>query len=241
MIDGRRLPVLDVEHLSKEYPSPAGPLRVLDDVSLHMEAGDRLVVMGPSGSGKSTLLSILGTLEEPTAGSVWLDGVDPFAVPPIGRAAFRNAHIGFVFQEHHLLPGCSAIDNVVLPSLASGRVTDAIEARGRGLLERVGLAGRIDHPPARLSGGERQRVAIARALIHTPRLILADEPTGQLDALAAAAIAELLVELAAETSSLLVVVTHAASIAARIAAGGGSVRQLIDGRLLPSSPEAARP
>lgn len=241
MIDGRRLPVLDVEHLSKEYPSPAGPLRVLDDVSLHMEAGDRLVVMGPSGSGKSTLLSILGTLEEPTAGSVRLDGVDPFAAGPAGRAAFRNARIGFVFQEHHLLAGCSAIDNVVLPALASGRVTDEVEARGRGLLERVGLAERIDHPPARLSGGERQRVAIARALIHAPRLILADEPTGQLDAQAAAAIAELLVELAAETSSLLVVVTHAASIAARITAGGGSLRQLIDGRLLPSSPEAARP
>lgn len=241
MTDGRRLPVLDVEHLSKEYPSPAGPLRVLDDVSLHMEAGDRLVVMGPSGSGKSTLLSILGTLEEPTAGSVRLDGVDPFAADPAGRAAFRNARIGFVFQEHHLLAGCSAIDNVVLPALASGRVTDEVEDRGRGLLERVGLAERIDHPPARLSGGERQRVAIARALIHAPRLILADEPTGQLDAQAAAAIAELLVELAAETSSLLVVVTHAASIAARITAGGGSLRQLIDGRLLPSSPEAARP
>jgi lipoprotein-releasing system ATP-binding protein len=241
MIDGRRLPVLDVEHLSKEYPSPAGPLRVLDDVSLHMEAGDRLVVMGPSGSGKSTLLSILGTLEEPTAGSVRLDGVDPFAAAPAGRAAFRNARIGFVFQEHHLLAGCSAIDNVVLPALASGRVTDEVEARGRRLLERVGLAERIGHPPARLSGGERQRVAIARALIHVPRLILADEPTGQLDAQAAAAIAELLVELAAETSALLVVVTHAASIATRITVGGGSLRQLIDGRLLPSAPEAARP
>ena len=233
--------MLDVEHLVKEYPAAVGALRVLDDVSLRMEAGDRLVVMGPSGSGKSTLLSILGTLEEPTAGSVRLDGVDPFAESPAGRAAFRNARIGFVFQEHHLLAGCSAIDNVVLPALATGRVSDAIEARGQALLERVGLAKRVEHPPARLSGGERQRVAIARALIHAPRLILADEPTGQLDAHAAAAVADLLVELAAETSSLLIVVTHAASIAARIAADGGSMRQLVDGRLQPPSPVAARP
>lgn len=224
--------MLEVDHLVKEYPSSAGPLRVLDDVSLRMGAGQRLVVMGPSGSGKSTLLSIIGTLEEPTAGHVWLDGVDPFAVTSAGRAAFRNGRIGFVFQEHHLMAGCSAIDNVVLPALASGRVTDEIEARGRRLLERVGLGNRVAHSPAHLSGGERQRVAIARALIHSPRLILADEPTGQLDVHAAAAVADLLVELAAETSSLLVVVTHAASIAARIAAGRSDViRQLVDGRL----------
>jgi lipoprotein-releasing system ATP-binding protein len=232
--------VLDVEGLAKEYPSPAGPLRVLDDVSLSMEAGERLVVMGPSGSGKSTLLSILGTLEEPSSGAVRLDGVDPFALPACERAAFRNQRLGFVFQEHHLMAGCSALDNVVLPALASGRVSDEVEARGRRLLERVGLIHRIDHPPARLSGGERQRVAIARSLIHAPRLILADEPTGQLDSHAATAVADLLVELAAETSSLLVVVTHAESIAARITASGGSVRPLIDGRLQPPSPEATR-
>lgn len=232
--------MLEVEHLAKEYPSPAGPLRVLDDVSFRMRGGERLVVMGPSGSGKSTLLSILGTLEEPSSGAVRLDGVDPFALPARERAAFRNQRLGFVFQEHHLMAGCSALDNVVLPALAAGRVSDEIEARGRRLLERVGLIHRIDHPPARLSGGERQRVAIARGLIHAPRLILADEPTGQLDSHAAAAVADLLVELAAETSSLLVVVTHAESIAARITAGGGLVRPLIDGRLHPPSPEAMR-
>lgn len=232
--------MLEVDRLAKEYSSPAGPLRVLDDVSLRMEAGERLVVMGPSGSGKSTLLSILGTLEEPSAGFVRLDGIDPFSLPPAGRAAFRNERIGFVFQEHSLMAGCSALDNVVLPALATGRVSDEIESRGRGLLERVGLASRIDHSPAQLSGGERQRVAIARSLIHAPRLILADEPTGQLDAHAAAAIADLLVELTAATASLLIVVTHAASIAGRITAGGGLIRQLIDGRLQPPSFEATR-
>lgn len=232
--------MLEVERLAKEYLSPTGSLRVLDDVSLRMEAGERLVVMGPSGSGKSTFLSILGTLEEPSSGVMRLDGVDPFALPARERAAFRNQHIGFIFQEHHLMAGCSAIDNVVLPALANGSVTDEIEARGRLLLERVGLTHRVDHPPARLSGGERQRVAIARALIHAPRLILADEPTGQLDAHAAAAVADLLGELAAETSSLLVVVTHAASIAARITADQGLVRQLIEGRLEPPCREATR-
>lgn len=139
------------------------------------------------------------------------------------------------------MPGCSAIDNVVLPSLAAGRVTDEIESRGRQLLERVGLASRIDHPPAQLSGGERQRVAIARALIHAPRLILADEPTGQLDAHTAAAVADLLVELAAEAASILIVVTHSVAIAERIVVGGGAVRQLVDGRLDPPVCGASEP
>ena len=237
-----RPPVLEIDRLAKEYASPAGPLRVLDDVSLRMEPGQRLVVMGPSGSGKSTLLSIIGVLEEPSAGHVRLDGIDPFTLSPDGRAAFRNERIGFVFQEHHLMAGCSAIDNVVLPALATGRVTDEIEARGRRLLDRVGLAHRGDHAPSRLSGGERQRVAIARAMIHSPRMILADEPTGQLDSHTATSIADLLVELAAEMSSLLVVVTHAASIAERIAGGGnGIVRHLVDGRLEPPSILMARP
>ncbi len=232
--------MLEVDRVAKQYPSPAGPLVVLDDISLRMEAGQRLVVMGPSGSGKSTLLSILGTLEVPTAGHVCLDGVDPFALSPADRAAYRNQRIGFVFQEHHLLAGCSAIDNVVLPALATGRVTQELEARGLRLLERVGLANRVEHPTAQLSGGERQRVAIARALIHSPQLILADEPTGQLDGNAAGAVANLLVELTSEMSSLLIVVTHSVSIAKRIAAGTGMVRQLVNGRLEPDSSEVAR-
>ncbi|MFM7033615.1 MAG: ABC transporter ATP-binding protein, partial [Planctomycetia bacterium] len=185
--------MLEADCITKDYPSAEGPLRVLDAVSLRMEPGRRLVVMGPSGSGKSTLLSILGGLERPTSGTVRLDGVDLFALSASDLAAFRNTRMGFVFQEHHLLPGCTALDNVVLPALATGRVTGPVEERARRLLVRVGLARRLDHAPSRLSGGERQRVAIARALLNAPELILADEPTGQLDAHAAAAVADLLV------------------------------------------------
>jgi lipoprotein-releasing system ATP-binding protein len=185
--------------------------------------------MGPSGSGKSTLLAILGALEEPTSGTVRLDGVDPFALDAGGRSAFRNRRIGFVFQEHHLIAGCTALDNVVLPALAGGRAATDVVVRARRLLDRVGLSHRLAAFPASLSGGERQRVAVARALVLSPRLILADEPTGQLDARAAATVADLLVELAAESGGMLVVVTHAEGIAARV----GAVRRLVDGRLSP--------
>lgn len=221
--------MLEVDRISKSYATPSGPLEVLDGVSFKVAAGDRLAVMGPSGSGKSTLLSILGCLEEPTSGAVRLDGVDPFGAGAAGRAAFRNRQVGFVFQEHHLLAGCTALDNVVLPALASGSVTPAIESRARGLLERVGLADRMRHLPEELSGGERQRVAVARAVLLSPRLLLADEPTGQLDARAAAGIADLLVELSAETGGMLVVVTHSEAVARRI----GTIRHLVDGRLAP--------
>lgn len=224
--------MLEVDCMTKEYPSAEGPLRVLDAVSFRMEPGQRMVVMGPSGSGKSTLLAILGGLDAPTSGTVRLGGVDPYGLPTDGRAAFRNQRIGFVFQEHHLLGGCSALDNVVLPALAAGRVSREIESRAKELLDRVDLGARAGHPPARLSGGERQRVAIARALLLRPQLILADEPTGQLDAHAAAAVADLLLALAAETAAMLIVVTHADSIARRIAAGAPDViHRLVDGRL----------
>jgi len=221
--------VLEVERISKSFATPSGPLSVLDDVSFMLAAGERLAIMGPSGSGKSTLLSILGTLEEPTSGTVRLGGIDPFAALPAGRAAFRNRQVGFVFQEHQLLGSLTALDNVVVPALASGRVTPGIEARARELLDRVGLGGRLGHLPAELSGGERQRVAVARALLLQPQLLLADEPTGQLDAKAAATVTDLLVELAAESDHMLVVVTHADAVARRI----GAVRHLSDGRLLP--------
>lgn len=221
--------MLEVRGISKRYPSGEGSLTVIDEVSFDLEPGRRLAVMGPSGSGKSTLLSILGGLEPPSAGSVRLDGIDPFAGSAAQQAAFRNRRIGFVFQEHHLLPGCSAIDNVLVPALATGRVAREIAARGRRLLERVGLASRMTHRPAELSGGERQRVAVARALLLSPRLILADEPTGQLDTHAAAQVADLLVELAAESGGMLVVVTHSERLAERV----GSIRQLVDGRLQP--------
>jgi lipoprotein-releasing system ATP-binding protein len=219
--------VLDVQGLSKRYPGPAGAITVLDGVSLTLPPGGRLAVMGPSGSGKSTLLSILGTLEEPTSGHVHLDGIDPFAASPAARAAFRNRTIGFVFQEHHLLAGCTALDNVLLPSLAVGAPTAAVVDRAGSLLDRVGLHARHHHLPGQLSGGERQRVAVARALVLAPRLVLADEPTGQLDSRGAAAVTELLVELAGEGGGMLIVVTHADAVAARV----GSIRRLVDGRL----------
>lgn len=234
--------MLEVDRITKEYPSAEGPLRVLDAVSLRMHPGQRMVVMGPSGSGKSTLLSILGGLEKPTSGTVTLDGVDPFALTSDERASFRNSKIGFIFQEHHLMPGCTALDNVVLPALATGSVTRPIEERARWLLDRIGLSGRAEHPPSRLSGGERQRVAIARALLNAPPLILADEPTGQLDAHGAVAVAELLVEMAAESAAMLIVVTHAASIATRIAGrDSNALHDLVNGRLAPRHRGAALP
>jgi lipoprotein-releasing system ATP-binding protein len=219
--------MLEVDRISKSFPSPAGELRVLDAVSFLLAPGERTAIMGPSGSGKSTLLSILGGLEKPTSGTVRLDGADPSSMTADARAIYRNRRIGFVFQEHHLLAGCTAVDNVVLPALATGSVHRDIEVRARRLLERVGLGDRLGSLPAELSGGERQRVAVARAVVLSPRLILADEPTGQLDAHAAATVTELLVELTAEAGGMLVVVTHAEAVAARV----GTVRHLVDGRL----------
>ncbi len=219
--------MLEVDRISKSFASPAGELRVLDGVSFLLAPGERMAIMGPSGSGKSTLLSILGGLEEPTSGTVRLDGADPSSMTADARASYRNRRIGFVFQEHHLLAGCTAVDNVVLPALATGSVHRDIEVRARRLLERVGLGDRLGSLPAELSGGERQRVAVARAVVLSPRLILADEPTGQLDAHAAATVTELLVELTAEAGGMLVVVTHAEAVAARV----GTVRHLVDGRL----------
>jgi lipoprotein-releasing system ATP-binding protein len=221
--------MLEVTEVSKSFATAAGGLPVLDRVSFTLEPGRRMAIMGPSGSGKSTLLSILGGIDEPTTGAVRLDGVDPFAGDAAARAAFRNRRIGFVFQEHHLLAGCTALDNVLVPALAAGRVPRETIARGKRLLERVGLAGRLDHRPGELSGGERQRVAVARALVLAPRLVLADEPTGQLDSRSAADVADLLLDLTAESGGMLVVVTHAESLAERV----GGVRRLVDGRLLP--------
>jgi lipoprotein-releasing system ATP-binding protein len=217
--------VITVASLTKSRAS----LRVLDDVSFTLAPGGRMAIMGPSGSGKSTLLSILGGLEAPTSGTVRLDGADPGTMTADERAVYRNRRIGFVFQEHHLLAGCTAVDNVVLPALAAGSVPRDIEVRARRLLERVGLGDRLGSLPAELSGGERQRVAVARALVLSPRVVLADEPTGQLDAHAASMVTELLVELAAESGGMLVVVTHAEAVAARV----GTVCHLIDGRLVP--------
>jgi lipoprotein-releasing system ATP-binding protein len=217
--------VLEVDRVSKAF-APAG-LLVLDDVSFSVEPGRRLAIMGPSGSGKSTLLAIIGGLEPPTSGTVRLDGFDPFAGDAVRRARFRNERIGFVFQDHHLLAGCTAIDNVLVPALARGTVPTAMIDRAVALLARVGLADRAGHLPGQLSGGERQRVAVARAMLLRPRLVLADEPTGQLDSRSATAVTDLLTELTTETGGMLVVVTHDAGVADRM----GTVRRLIDGRL----------
>jgi lipoprotein-releasing system ATP-binding protein len=178
-----------------------------------MRRGENLAVVGPSGSGKSTLLSILGTLEPPTSGSVQLAGENPFTLKEAALAEFRRRRIGFVFQDHHLLPQCNVLENVLVPFLADGAATDDDTKRATDLLSRVGLAERLTHRPAELSGGERQRVAIARALVREPTLLLADEPTGNLDRSTARSIAELLIKLQAERNAILIVVTHSTTLA----------------------------
>jgi lipoprotein-releasing system ATP-binding protein len=204
---------LHVEHLAKDYPTRSGPLSVLRDVNLELERGEAAAVMGPSGSGKSTLLHILGTLDTPTRGRVRIEDTDPFALPERDLAGFRNRRIGFVFQDHHLLPQCSVLENVLIPTLVAREDRAAIDKWARELLDRVGLSDRLDHRPAELSGGERQRVAVARALVHRPVLLLADEPTGNLDRRSAQAIGRLLLELHREERNILVVVTHSAELA----------------------------
>jgi lipoprotein-releasing system ATP-binding protein len=204
---------LQVEGLSKDFPTRAGPLTVLRGIRLRMQPGDALAIMGPSGSGKSTLLHILGTLDRPSSGNVSLDGRNPFTLPEKELADFRNRHVGFVFQDHHLLPQCSVLENVLIPTLVSSNKGGDVEKRARGLLDRVGLSTRLDHRPAELSGGERQRVAVARALIQQPLLLLADEPTGNLDRHSAQAVGRLLLEMHAEERTILVVVTHSLELA----------------------------
>jgi lipoprotein-releasing system ATP-binding protein len=208
---------LRVAGLHKSYPTPAEPLVVLRGVSLEMRGGESLAIVGPSGSGKSTLLNIVGTLDRPTEGSVTLDDIAPFSLDANELARFRAQRIGFVFQDHHLLPQCTAVENVLLPRLALGRVGEPDSARARQLLDRVGLSNRATHLPAELSGGERQRVAVARALMNAPALILADEPTGNLDASAAGSVGELLAAVAGEVSAILIVVTHSAELSKRFA------------------------
>jgi lipoprotein-releasing system ATP-binding protein len=209
--------VLDVSSVSKHYPTPRGPLTVLSNVSLSMAPGDAAAITGPSGSGKSTLLYVLGALEPPSEGTVTLGGRNPFALSARDLADFRNAEIGFVFQDHCLLPQCSVLENVLIPTLVdkTGSTNGNDEtARAQALIEQVGLGGRIDHRPGELSGGEKQRVAIARALIRQPRLLLCDEPTGNLDQASASIVAELLLSLHRRLNNILIVVTHSAKLAA---------------------------
>ena len=220
---------LEVARLRKEFPTPREPLVVIRDVSFRLASGEALAIMGPSGSGKSTVLYILGALETPTSGTVSVNGDNPFALSGDDLAAYRNRQVGFVFQDHHLLPQCSALENVLIPTMATGAPLSGNEAakRARQLLDRVGLSNRLEHLPAELSGGERQRVAIARALINRPPLILADEPTGNLDRRAAGNVAELLLELHREENTILVLVTHSVELARRFPAQA----ELLDGEL----------
>lgn len=207
------MPDLIVDHVAKHYATRSGPLPVLRDVSVALSAGENLAIVGPSGSGKSTLLYAIGTLDPPTQGTVTLDGQDPYRLEEAALARFRNRHIGFVFQDHHLLPQLSVLENVLIPTLAEGAPTARDQQRARELLQRVGLQDRLDHRPSELSGGERGRVAVARALITGPRLVLADEPTGNLDHTNALAVARLLLQLQQEEQTMLIVVTHSLELA----------------------------
>jgi len=209
--------MLEVSNLAKEYATPRGPLSIFSGVSFSLKRGDAAAIMGPSGAGKSTLLYILGGLERPTSGALTLDGRNPFALSEKDAAAFRNQSVGFIFQDHCLLPQCSVIENVLVPVLvAEPRASAGSPAnRARDLLAQVGLADRLDHRPAELSGGEKQRVALARALINKPLLLLCDEPTGNLDQASAGVVASLLLELHKQQETILIVVTHSAELAAR--------------------------
>jgi len=219
--------LLEITNLSKSYPSPGGTLDILNDVTLRFERGDAAAVMGPSGSGKSSLLYVLGALDSPTAGTVTLDGINPFTLGERDMAKFRNKKVGFVFQDHCLLPQCTVLENVLAPTIVSEEKTGFV-ARARMLLEKVGLTARIDHLPSELSGGEKQRVAIARALIAEPVLLLCDEPTGNLDHASAEQVAQILLDLQREQKTILILVTHSAGLAARFPRRF----QLIDRRLV---------
>jgi lipoprotein-releasing system ATP-binding protein len=208
--------LLQVTNLSKEYPTARGPLAVLSDVSFSLSPGDAAAIMGPSGSGKSSLLYILGALEPPTSGTIALDGRNPFQLSPVELAAFRNKAVGFVFQDHCLLPQCTVLENVLIPTLVAPASEAADATRcARDLIAQVGLVDRIDHRPGELSGGERQRVAIARALVRQPRLLLCDEPTGNLDRASAENVASLLLDLHRRQHTMLIVVTHSELLASR--------------------------
>ena len=206
--------MLTATRLSKSYPTARGPLAILEDLSLTIDRGESVAIMGPSGCGKSTLLYLLGALDAPTAGVVTIDGTDPYTLNDREQALFRGRTIGFVFQDHLLLPQLSALENVLAPTLA-GPADGDVPARARKLLADVGLEARLDHRPGELSGGERQRVAIARALVRQPSLVLCDEPTGNLDRTSAESVADLLLALHRAQKTMLVTVTHSPALAAR--------------------------
>ncbi len=203
-----------IEKLQKSYPTPSEPLQILKSIDLTLNQEDAVAIMGPSGSGKSTLLHILGTLDRPTSGKIELNHVNPFELKEKELAQFRNEKIGFIFQDHHLLPQFTVLENVLLPTLVNRWQTPIeLENRARELLHQVGLSERLTHRPAELSGGERQRVAVARSLMQNPKLLLADEPTGNLDQAHAEQIGRLLLQLHQQLGMILIVVTHSSELA----------------------------
>jgi putative ABC transport system ATP-binding protein len=222
------------EGLVKSYTSGGRPLPVLKSLDLEVEAESFVSIVGPSGSGKTTLLGLLAGLDEPTDGRVLLDGQDIFSMTEDGRAEFRAQRVGFVFQTFHLLPTLTALENVLVPLELRGEGAGA-RARGRELLERVGLGGRLDHYPSQLSGGEQQRVALARAFANRPRILFADEPTGNLDRETGASIVAMIEELNREARTTLVLVTHDLGLAER----ADRVIALADGRVADDRPGKA--
>ncbi len=220
--------LLEVKNLYKSYGEAAAKVEVLKGIDLTVEPGDTIALVGPSGAGKSTLLHIMGTIDRPTSGEVLFDGEPVFALGDQPLAAFRNRSIGFVFQFHHLLPEFSALENVMMPLLIGGEKRSKVEGRARELLSDVGLAHRVTHRPGELSGGEQQRVAIARALVRQPRLLLADEPTGNLDMKTSHEVHELLYSIQRNTGISLVIVTHNE----QLAAGMNRTIRVVDGKIV---------
>lgn len=221
---------LEVNDVYQDYPTRSGSLAVLQGITLSLDKGQALAILGPSGSGKSTLLQLLGTLAKPTRGTISIMGKETAALSETELAHFRNETIGFIFQEHHLLPQCSALENVLIPALARpSSQRKPLPDRAKQLLSKVGLGERLDHRPAELSGGERQRVAVCRALIHQPALVLADEPTGSLDRHAAEGVGDLLLNLCKDEGVVLVCVTHSTDLASRFP----QRKELLDGKLQP--------
>lgn len=208
--------VLQLNALERTYSQGEKTLRVLDKVNLSLAAGELLALVGPSGSGKSTLLQVAGLLDTPQAGEILIGGAAAHDANEAKRTRLRNRHIGFIYQFHHLLPELTALENVVLPQSIAGVEKKAAEARAMQLLERLGLAERTDHLPAQMSGGEQQRVAIARALANHPQLVLADEPTGNLDPATSDRVCELLLEIAREEKIAAIIATHNMALAKRL-------------------------
>ncbi|MBA5979652.1 lipoprotein-releasing ABC transporter ATP-binding protein LolD [Pseudomonas sp. Y5-11] len=221
--------ILSCRNLGKSYEEGPESVRVLAGLQLELHPGERVAIVGKSGSGKSTLLNLLGGLDTPTEGSVWLDGEELSALSEKKRGLLRNRALGFVYQFHHLLPEFTALENVCMPLLIGKTAIPQARQRATALLERVGLGHRLEHKPAELSGGERQRVAIARALVNNPGLVMLDEPTGNLDSHTAEGIQDLMLELSTSMRTAFLVVTHDMNLARQM----DRVLQLQEGCLTP--------